>query len=243
MLIRLHAAMASASDPAEQSLAPSGLALEAPDAMSTRPVSLRCRCGTFRGVVDVNPSRGTRLVCYCDDCQAYGHFLGRNDVLDARGGTDIFQTWPSRVRITQGAEQLRCMRLSEKGLHRWYAGCCRTPIGNTAGTARMPFVGVVHTIMDHEGDGQTRDEAVGPLRAKTQGRFAIGGVPPDAHPTAPPGVIFHAIGVMLRGFLTGAHRPSPFFDAATKRPVVEPTVLSAEERERLRKLVQAGALP
>lgn len=211
--------------------------------MTTRAVSLRCSCGAIQGVADVDPSQGTRLVCYCDDCQAYAHFLGRNDVLDERGGTDIFQIWPARVRITQGADQLRCMRLTAKGLHRWYAGCCRTPIGNTVGSARLPFVGLVHSFMAHDVDGQTRDEAVGPLRGGSQARFAIGGVPPNAHPTAPLGLILHAMSVMLRGVLARAHRPSPFFDSVTKRPVVEPMVLAADEHERLRKLVAEGARP
>jgi hypothetical protein len=45
-------------------------------------VPLRCRCGRVRGVAsDVSRSTGFRFICYCKDCQAFAHFLGRADVL------------------------------------------------------------------------------------------------------------------------------------------------------------------
>ena len=92
--------------------------------MSTR-VDLRCQCGAVRGLANtVAPDTGMHVVCMCDDCQAFAHFLERDDVLDASGGTAIFQLRPAQLEITAGREHLRCMRLSEKGLLRWYAGCC-----------------------------------------------------------------------------------------------------------------------
>jgi hypothetical protein len=97
-------------------------------------VPLRCRCRHVRGVaIDVSPSSGFRFVCYCEDCQAFARFLGRADVLDWAGGTDIFQMPPGRVKLTSGMDAMRCLRLSPKSrVLRWYADCCRTPIGNTA---------------------------------------------------------------------------------------------------------------
>src|SRR5215471_7175400 len=108
---------------------------------------LRCRCGRVRGVAsDVSPSSGFRFVCYCKDCQAFAHFLKRPDVLDPAGGTDIFQMPPGRVKLTAGTETVRCLRLSDKGVLRWYTDCCRTPIGNTAASPRFPVVAVVHSL-------------------------------------------------------------------------------------------------
>ncbi len=50
----------------------------------------RCRCGEVRGIVtDASPHTANRVVCYCDDCQAFAHRLGRADLLDAHGGSDI----------------------------------------------------------------------------------------------------------------------------------------------------------
>ena len=88
---------------------------------------LRCRCGRVRGVAsDVSPSGGFRFVCYCKDCQAFARFLERPDVLDPAGGTDIFQMPPARVRLSAGMDAVRCLRLSDKGVLRWYTDCCRT---------------------------------------------------------------------------------------------------------------------
>ena len=86
-----------------------------------------------------SPSAGFRFLCYCKDCQAFARFLERADVLDAAGGTDIFQMPPGRMKFTAGADALRCLRLSDKTrVFRWYADCCRTPIGNTADRPGFP---------------------------------------------------------------------------------------------------------
>jgi hypothetical protein len=40
--------------------------------------SLQCRCGTLKGRV-CRSHVANRCVCYCRDCQAFAHFLGRAD--------------------------------------------------------------------------------------------------------------------------------------------------------------------
>ena len=129
----------------------------------------------------VSPSSGFRFVCYCKDCQAFARFLDRTDVLDAAGGTDIFQMAAGRVKLTAGAEALRCLRLSDKVL-RWFADCCHTPIGNTAATPRFPMVAVIHPFMDHAGDIHSRDDVLGPPRCSLFDRSAIGPLPSNAPP-------------------------------------------------------------
>lgn len=191
-------------------------------------LTLRCRCGKVRGVVrDASPRNGRHVVCYCDDCRAYARWLGSDGILDAHGGTDIFQTTPSRVRIDEGAAELRCVRLHEKGLHRWYTACCRTPVGNTLGSARAPFVGLVQPFMTTEG----REAAIGPA-AGVQARFALNGKPEGAHETVSVGVIAGTAWFLLRGALTGGHSPSPFFEGG--KPRVEPEILTPEARAALR---------
>ena len=72
--------------------------------------------------------------------------MGRSDeVLDAAGGTDIVQTLPKYVEFTDGIDALACMRLTENGLLRWYAECCRTPIANTMANFKLSFVGLIHS--------------------------------------------------------------------------------------------------
>jgi hypothetical protein len=114
-------------------------------------IPMRCRCGHVRGVARaVSPSAGFRFVCYCKDCQAFARFLERPDILDAGGGTDIFQLPPGQVTFTAGLDALRCVRLSGKVL-RWFAECCRTPIANTAADPRFPVVALIHSIMELRG--------------------------------------------------------------------------------------------
>jgi hypothetical protein len=184
--------------------------------------------------MDVSPETGNRIVCYCDDCQAYAHFLGRFDVLDAHGGTDIFQMTPAQLRITAGVECVRCLRLTDKGLVRWFAGCCKTPMANTVASPRVPFVGVVHCFMDHAAHGRSRDDVLGPPVGFVQGRFAPGGVPPHAHSRAPVGLVVRAARLLAGAWIAGKSRPSPLFDPATGALIARPQVLAPGERERLR---------
>ena len=110
----------------------------------------RCRCGQLRGEV-LDGMRGMRAVCYCRDCRAYAHWLGRpEDVVDALGGTDIVATEARYVRLTAGAPLLACMSLSPRGLLRWYASCCRTPVGNTPRDWKLPYVGLACTTLAQE---------------------------------------------------------------------------------------------
>jgi hypothetical protein len=191
---------------------------------------VRCSCGALRGVArGVSGRTGNRAVCYCDDCQAFAHFLDRaGEILDTHGGTEIFQTSPARLAITAGADRLACIRLRPKGLLRWYAACCRTPIGNTLATARIPFVGLVLPHPDPE-----RDETLGPMRARGHARFAKG-TPPDAHASFPASVIARALWIAVAARLRGDHRRSPFFDEAGA-PVSTPRVLTEEELAAIRR--------
>jgi len=108
-------------------------------------VPLQCRCGKVRGrALEVSPKTVNRVVCYCRDCRALLRWLDRADLLDAAGGSDIVQLARARVRFEEGMGEVRCMRLSDKGLHRFYAGCCNTPVGNTV--PRVPFLGVARAL-------------------------------------------------------------------------------------------------
>ena len=84
------------------------------------------------------------------DCQAFARFLARPDVLDAAGGTDIFHMPAGRVKLSAGADAVRCLHFSGR-VFRWYTQCCRTPLANTAGP-RFPVVGLIHPFMDHGAD-------------------------------------------------------------------------------------------
>lgn len=173
------------------------------------------------------------IVCYCDDCQAFARFLGRDGLLDASGGTAIFQTRPAHLSITDGRQHLRCMRLSDKGMLRWYAGCCRTPIANTLTASRAPFAGVI-TAFIAPADGASTDQLLGPVIAKLMAKFAVGPAPAGAHATAPASFGLRIVRFLVVGLVQGKASPSPFFDARTRQPVVVPKVLTVAERSALR---------
>ncbi len=207
----------------------------------SRTISLRCSCGAVRGSVEgVSPSADSRAICYCDDCQIYALHLGFPGVLDERGGTDACMVAPAQVRLSQGQDQLRCLRLSPKGLLRFYAGCCNTPLGN-ATSPRVPIVILVHSCMDHEAGGRSRDEDLGPPRMRIMGRFAARGTPRGAHPNVPFGKAIPSIlGHLARTFFGGKSKPSPFWDE-TGALHVQPTVIDRAAREALRARVLAAA--
>jgi hypothetical protein len=179
-----------------------------------------------RGIAsEVSPSSGFRFVCYCKDCQAFARFLERPDVLDSAGGSDIFQMPPGRVKLTEGTDALRCLRLSSRGVLRWYTDCCRSPIGNTADRPGFPMAALIHSFMDHEADGRSRAELLGPPLCRIYERSAIGPLPPDA--PAPPsiGVFVRRASKMLGWWVRGLSRPTPFFDERTKAPRAEPRLV------------------
>ena len=195
---------------------------------------LQCRCGRVHGVAsEVSPSSGFRFICYCKDCQAFARFLERPDVVDPAGGTDIFQMPQGRVKLTAGTDAVRCLRLSDKGVLRWFTDCCWTPIGNTATSPRFPVIAVVLSFMVHEADGRSRDEVLGPPLCRIYERSAVGPLPPNA--PAPPslGVFARRASKIFSWWVLGLSRPSPLFDERTNAARAAPRVLTPSERAAL----------
>ena len=193
---------------------------------------LQCTCGTLKGYVR-HPERVNRVVCYCTDCRAFAHFLGRaGEILDTKGGTDVIQTVPANITFTQGQQALACMRLTEKGLVRWYTKCCNTPIGNTPADFRVSFIGLIHTCL--EDPNQSLDESFGPVRmwSFTKGAKA----PVKSRPVAMIAGMLRFIGMLIRARLSGEYKLTPLFIQETGAPVATPRILNQSERESLFRL-------
>lgn len=190
----------------------------------------QCRCGTVQGEV-AGGARAMRAVCYCGDCQAYAHLLGEpGQVLDALGGTDIVATQSSNVRFTAGTPQLACLSLSPRGLLRWYAACCRTPIANTPRDWKLPYAGLVHTVLERP---DPIERSFPPVQMHVNGKSAHG-KPPGGWPI---GATLQFGGMMLRLLLArlrGSYRVTPFFDAQGA-PVVPVQVAPHEAVEAARR--------
>ena len=190
---------------------------------------LRCRCGTVQGHVSEPQRVMVRGVCYCKDCQAYAHFLGRaDDVLDAHGGTDVIAIHPQHVTLTQGLDALACVSLSPRGLLRWHAGCCRTPIGNTSRHAKTAYVGLVHTCL--EGAGVPIERSFGPVTMRLN--IASASSPVTERSKGALRSMTRLVSTLLGARLSGSYKRSPFFDADTGMPMLAPYVLTKAEREQ-----------
>jgi hypothetical protein len=197
---------------------------------------LQCRCGTVKGFVD-DPRSANRGVCYCKDCQAFAHFLGRpSEILDERGGSDVIQTLPKNVTFTQGTEALACMRLTEKGLYRWYAGCCNTPIGNTLGSPKISFVGLVHTCL--ETPDTPLQDSFGPVRVWVNTKGAKGNPKPKTVGIGT--AILWFISAVLKARIDGSYKHTPFFLVDKGTPIVPPRVLSSGELASVMHAVKLG---
>lgn len=152
-----------------------------------------------------------RAVCYCHDCQAYARLLGGPQrVLDSLGGTDIVATAARHVRFTAGASSLACLSLSPRGLLRWYAGCCNTPIANTPRDWRLPYVGLVHTCLRQP---QPMEQSFPRVHMRVNTQSAHGQV---AGRNTPGSWARFARLILRLGAqrLTGGFRATPFFDAS-----------------------------
>lgn len=175
-------------------------------------IPLRCRCGQVRGVIGTDHTY-VRATCYCKDCRAFAQWLATPGLLDAAGGVDVVAMAPSQVRITAGQAHVACMSLGERGIHRWYAACCRTPLGNMGRNPAIHYVGMSTACMEDAAGAV--DAAFGPAGRcaintgsatapveKTPVAFALGGLR----------ILVGILGGKLRGL-----RGSPFYDVSKGR--------------------------
>ena len=185
-------------------------------------IKLECLCGKVKGnTKNVNANSGTRIVCCCDDCQKFAQYLNReNDILDQYGGTDLFQMPMSHLNVIEGNELIGCIRLSDKGMHRWYAKCCNTPIGNTLG-AGVPFIGVVHNFMANT---HTRDMDLGESRGHIQTKFALKTVPQRKQGSSFK-VNMRSLFKLIVWKINGFNKPSVFFNE-NGEAIAKPNILN-----------------
>lgn len=190
----------------------------------TTSVDLKCNCGKVKGSLEIMRASFFHVHCLCCDCQNFAKHLNQQEnILDKHGGTELLQTYPNLMKITQGQDKMACIQHTEKGIYRWYTTCCNTPIANTMNKAKMPFVGVLVKNMQFVDEAE-KLEALGPVTMKAFGKYAIGEMPKDAHPKFPLSYLPKIIGFMIKGILGKKNTPSPFF--TDDMPVAKPKVLS-----------------
>jgi hypothetical protein len=189
--------------------------------------SIQCKCGVVRGQLE-SSGRHNRLICYCTDCRAFARFLGKApDVLDEQGGTEIIQVAQSRLHFVQGEDCLSAVRLSDKGMIRWYTTCCGTPIGNTMVNPKASFIGLIHTCLDRI----QVDNDFGTKVAVLNTNSALGKPKPKQRGLL--GVVARFIWIVVTSRIDGRYRKSPLFNASGS-PRVDPKILKPEELANLK---------
>lgn len=198
-------------------------------------MNIQCQCGSFRAKLSHFPTQTPgRMVCYCDDCQTYLHFLKKQNLLDENGGTEIVPVYPINFHITAGAHHVRGVRLSNNGLYRWYASCCQTPIANTQ--AQLPWIGLLAGMLPYKNQ-QERTQNLGKVKNRVLGKFAHGQPPLD---TSSKFRLRDFLGLMpfiLKGLLLGKSKNHPFLPPPKFEPIADVYVLSTEERQSILKSI------
>lgn len=189
-------------------------------------IALGCECGKVKGILEnIDSKSDLRVVCYCLDCQQFAKTLHKtHKTLDAYGGSDIYQTHWKDIKITQGADQLRCLKVKPKGIIRWYTACCETPIGNTIGV-KVPFIGVISSFM---GNGTQREEILGPVRGYFYKKRATQSLPESIQKTSEIGLVVRVLGNLVKWKFTGKTHPNSFFNEQGK-PVTKPKILDTNK--------------
>lgn len=192
-------------------------------------MEIQCECGKFRAELNKFPKNTPgRLKCYCDDCQAYLHYLNRGDLLDANGGTEIIPFYPADVKLLAGKDLIKCVRVLPKGMFRFSTTCCNTPIANT--DRKRPWAGF-HRRMFTAKDPNMLDKALGPVKSSIMGKFAKGTPPPGTPRKFDFKGMKLVMPYLLKGMLLGKAKRSPFFENG--EPVAVPKILTSDERKAL----------
>ena len=188
-------------------------------------LELGCECGAFAASVQLASNKDfNRLVCYCEDCQAFaGQLRSKPKILNAHGGTDILQVPPCHLRLQQGVDQLACLQLKPGGLYRWYTHCCETAIANTVGPA-LPLVGLIHSCIRNKDALETLTGSTNQAAFIKQASPAL----PKGYDTGRPQflVITSMLSKLLRWKLQGKAKPNPLF-TTDRKPIAKASLVKS----------------
>ncbi len=184
-------------------------------------MEISCDCGAFVAKLKAFPKHTPgRLVCYCDDCQAYVEKIKRTDVLDQYGGTEVIPAYPREVEIIQGLDTLKCYRLSTKGGYRWTTSCCNSPILNTR--PGFPWAGIFNTAYKNP----AALSELGEVKARIYGKYALDGAPFKISNKIAFKDMLVVMPFIIKGKILGMDKNSPFFYSDSSTSIVKPEILA-----------------
>ncbi|SEW07965.1 hypothetical protein SAMN05444851_1273 [Aliiroseovarius sediminilitoris] len=179
-------------------------------------MKIQCDCGSFQAELANSPKNSPgRLVCYCDDCQAFAEMLERTDVLDEFGGTEVVPAYPSDITFIKGESNLCYSQVTQNGLYRFSTTCCNSPIVNTR--PNFPWAGIFHSAYT-AADTQALKK-FGEIRGRIRGTYAKGN--PDFKVSDKIGArdMLTVLPFVVKGKLFGKHKGSPFFENDGATPI------------------------
>ena len=171
-----------------------------------RNANVPCRCGKVQLAID-SPS-ALRFVCYSKDCRGYFQtlneqtqkLLGRPPaaVLDAWGGVDLTQIYPSEITVVRGSEHMEVVKIRpESPIRRVYASCCGTPLFDIGTASAM-----VHSQILPDKDKPD-------IRFRIIGRHALKGNDTEKRPHISWSIPFSWMFVMGRRMDKAKMEPNP----------------------------------
>jgi hypothetical protein len=161
--------------------------------------------------------------------------LGRSDLLDDNGGTEIIPVFPSAVKIMIGKEKIQCTRLSPQGLFRFSTTWCKTPVAFRS--PGLPLVGIPARMFSVT-DSEILDRTLEPVKSRMMAQFAYGNVPKQASKKLQTRDVSFLLPFLAKGKLLGKSKPSPFFESDGRTSIAPPDVISLETREKLRSMLR-----
>lgn len=183
---------------------------------------IKCDCHKFTAKVEPFPKCSAGIVfCYCDDCQKYLKKIGRPELLDDYGGSEIIPVYPNNFVITNGIENLVCHSLSPNGLRRWTTSCCQTPIANTL--PRFPWLGLSGKAVKNAGGSDY--ESLGDVRSRIMGKYKTSDAPFKISEKLSLKDGFVVLPFVVKGFLFKLYSRNPFFEKDGKTPISEVHIL------------------
>jgi hypothetical protein len=183
----------------------------------TNTVTLECLCTAVKGSIKIVPKSFFHVQCLCCDCQKFASYLkNEENILDEHGATELFQTYPNCMKITEGENKIAAVQFGEKGIYRWHTTCCNMPLANTMSSSKAPFIGVSVKLMKFINE-EEKTRTIGPITMKAFGKYSRGKMPKDAHPKFPISFMPKILAFMLKGVIGSKNSPSPFFNG--KEPI------------------------
>lgn len=186
-------------------------------------VNISCVCKEVQAEVsDVSPSTANHLVCFCHDCRDFLRFLEKADWLTPGNGAALVHVAAGRVSFKVGAERLQAIRLSDKGLFRYFTSCCKSPFGVTMSEG-MPLVAYSTHLVDSLTDFCAPSNCYG--------KFAGPGAPSGIPSVVTPAFGFKMLRLLATWKVTGKGSPHPYF--RNGKSIAPVRVLTSDERAAL----------